>query len=99
MIIDVEFDPEDVTIEEAIVSMWYVDEGETVDENDVLVELVAEGETIEVRSPSAGTIVELRVEEDETVKAGDPLCVLDTENVMDYAADEDEEEDEDEDAL
>ncbi len=96
MVIDVEFDPRDTAIEEATVSSWFVDEGEAVEEGDLLVEMVTDDDSIEVRAPAEGTILELRVEEDEIVKVGDLLCLIDTADIMDYVADEDEEEDYDE---
>ena len=95
MILEIEFDCKDTAIEEAVVSTWFVEEGEIVDQGDALLELVADDESIEIRAPSSGTIVELRVDEDETIKVGDVVCLLDTADVWDYAQDEDEDEDED----
>ena len=90
MIIEVEFDTEDTSIEEAIVSNWFVEEGELVDEGDALVELATEDDTIEIKASCSGSILELRVEEDETIRVGDVLCMIDTDEAMDYATDEDD---------
>jgi len=92
MIIEIEFHTEDTSVEEAVVSNWFVEEGELVDEGDALVELATDEDVIEIKATSSGSILELRVEEDETIKVGDILCMIDTDEALDYAADEDEDE-------
>ena len=97
MIVEVELDLEDTSIDEATVSEVFVEEGEDVEEGDALVEVIADDNTFEVKSPGRGTVVEIHVEEEEVVKVGDELVVIETEEELDLGEDdEDEDEDEDE---
>ena len=96
MIVEIELDLEDTSIDEATVSEVFVEEGEDIEEGDALVEVIADDETFEVKSPGRGTVVEVRVEEEEVVKVGDELLVIETEEELDLGDEDDEDEDEDE---
>lgn len=97
MIVEVELELEDTSIDEAIVSEVFVEEGEDVEEGDALVEVIADDNTFEVKSPGRGSVVEVHVEEEEVVKVGDELVVIETEEELDLGEEDDEDEDEDED--
>jgi len=73
--------------DEARVAEWHFEEGERVEEGETLLEVVCELETVEVPSPCSGTLIERIVEEDEVVRVGEPVALVDS--------DEDEDEDED----
>lgn len=63
--------------DEAKVSFTYVDEGDDVAEGDDLIEMVTDKATFNVPSPKSGKIVKMLVSEDDTVKVGEPICVMD----------------------
>jgi len=64
--------------EEATVSFWYVEVDETVAEGDDLVEMVTDKASFNVPSPAAGKLVEITAVEDDTVKVGALLGVLES---------------------
>lgn len=65
-------DAEDV----ATVSFWLVSEGEKVRKGDDLVELTTDKAAFTVPSPKTGIMFEKLVDEEDDVRVGDPLCVL-----------------------
>jgi pyruvate dehydrogenase E2 component (dihydrolipoamide acetyltransferase) len=66
----------DDSIESAIIAIWLADEGDIVNEDDDLVEMTTDKATFTVPSPKTGLLKEKLVEEDEEVRVGDVLCVL-----------------------
>jgi pyruvate/2-oxoglutarate dehydrogenase complex dihydrolipoamide acyltransferase (E2) component len=60
----------------ARVSMWLADEGDIVNENDDLVEMVTDKAAFTVPSPKSGTLIEKLVDEEDEVKVGDVICIL-----------------------
>lgn len=60
----------------AMVVAWYFEEGDAVEEDAVLLELESEVETLEIHAPCSGVLVECTVEEDEIVRVGEPLAVI-----------------------
>jgi len=69
---------EDETGEEASVSFWFFDEGETVEIGDDLVEVISDMAAFNVPAPENGKIAEILVGEGDTVKTGDILCRIET---------------------
>jgi len=67
----------DVT--EADVSFWYYDEGEEVDEGEDLVEILTDKAAFNISAPASGTLAEVNAGEGETVKVGQVLGVIETE--------------------
>ncbi len=61
----------------AKVSFTYVDEGDSIDVDEDLIEMVTDKATFNVPCPKAGTVKKLLVSEDDVVKVGDPICILD----------------------
>lgn len=60
----------------AKVSFWYVDPGEAVAEGANLVQMLTDKATFDVPSPLAGTVKELRADEDQQVSVGDVICII-----------------------
>ena len=61
----------------ATVVEWHFEEGETVELGDILMEVSCEsGVVIEVPAPRAGTLIERIVEEDEIIRVGEPVAVM-----------------------
>jgi 2-oxoglutarate dehydrogenase E2 component (dihydrolipoamide succinyltransferase) len=61
---------------EAIVTRWLVTEGEVVAAHDPVVEIETDKVVVEVAAPEAGVIADIKIHQDEDVKAGDVLCSL-----------------------
>ena len=66
----------DDATETATVTLWLADEGDIVNEEDDLVEMTTDKAAFTVPSPKTGTLVEKLVEEDDEVKVGDVICIL-----------------------
>jgi len=64
---------------EAIVSFWYAEVGERVKEKDAVLEMRTDKATFDVPSPVSGTLVEVRARDDEKVKVGEVLGIIETE--------------------
>ena len=62
--------------EEATVSVFLVDVGDAVNSGVDLVEMITDKATFTVPSPATGKIVSIAVEEDDVVKVGDLLAVM-----------------------
>ena len=63
------------------VTMWYASPGVALDEGDDLIELVTDKASFVVPSPARGVLVEHCVHENDEVKVGQVLCVLETDEV------------------
>jgi 2-oxoglutarate dehydrogenase E2 component (dihydrolipoamide succinyltransferase) len=59
-----------------LVSLWLVDLGAEVIEGDRLLEVVAGSVTVDLPAPASGTLVEVLVDEDEPLRAGQLLAVV-----------------------
>src|SRR3990167_7550815 len=66
--------PESVT--DATVAKWYCKVGDTIERDQNLVDLETDKVMLEVPAPSAGVILELKVNEGDTVNAEQVLAVL-----------------------
>jgi len=73
---------------QARVAEWHFDEGDYVEEGEILCEVVGESESAEVEAPCSGTLLERVVEEDETLRIGEILAVIDCEEDDDGADEE-----------
>lgn len=63
-------------VDEATVSYWKVEEGDQVAEEDDLVELSTSKAVFSIPTPVAGTVEEILVQEGDTVKVGQVLCII-----------------------
>ena len=64
--------------DQATVSEWRFEEGDQVIEGDDLIEVATDDETIQVPAPVSGLLIEKLVEEDDLVRVGDPLAIIET---------------------
>jgi 2-oxoglutarate dehydrogenase E2 component (dihydrolipoamide succinyltransferase) len=69
---------------------WHFEEGETVERGDILMEVSCEAGVVEVPCPRSGVLVERIVEEDEIVRVGEPIALVE-------CSDEDEADEEEDD--
>ena len=60
------------------VAEWHFVEGEHVEEGEVLLEVLCELESVEVPSPCSGILIERIVEEDEIVRVGEPVALIES---------------------
>lgn len=61
---------------EAVVSFWYAEPGEKVEEAQSVLEMRTDKATFDVPSPVAGKLVEIRVRDEQKVKVGEVLGVI-----------------------
>ena len=95
MNIDVELlDLGDDAGEEAMISEWYVEEGDRVEQGQVIVEVISNDNTYDVRAPASGILIERIIEEEETARVGEVLAVIEICDETADAQDEEEEEEE-----
>ena len=64
------------TVTEGTILRWAKQVGDTIAEDEVLVEISTDKVDTEVPSPAAGTILEILVNEGDTVSVGTPLVVI-----------------------
>jgi pyruvate dehydrogenase E2 component (dihydrolipoamide acetyltransferase) len=60
----------------AKVSFTYFDEGDEVEEGEDLIEMVTDKATFNVPCPQTGAVRKMLVSEDDEVKVGDAICIL-----------------------
>jgi pyruvate/2-oxoglutarate dehydrogenase complex dihydrolipoamide acyltransferase (E2) component len=65
--------------DKAKISFWYCEIGEAVTKGQDLVEMVTDKATFNVPSPAAGKLIEIRAKQEDTVKVGQVMAVLETE--------------------
>lgn len=65
--------PDETDEEEAVVVDWFVSEGASVEEGTTLCTIQVEKVDIDVPAPTAGTLVEIAVDEDGVCAPGDVL--------------------------
>jgi pyruvate/2-oxoglutarate dehydrogenase complex dihydrolipoamide acyltransferase (E2) component len=61
------------------VSVWFADEGDPVFEGDRLVELLVGSVTFDVSAPADGRLAEQRAGDNEIVREGDIVAIVETE--------------------
>jgi pyruvate dehydrogenase E2 component (dihydrolipoamide acetyltransferase) len=64
--------------DECTVSFWHVEADEEIGQNEPLVEMATDKATFDVPSPLGGKVVEILVQEDDVVKVGDRIAVIET---------------------
>jgi 2-oxoglutarate dehydrogenase dihydrolipoamide succinyltransferase (E2 component) len=64
------------SVDEATISKWLVSEGDQVDEFDPLLEVNTDKVDSEIPSPTKGTVLEILIQEGETVQAGTILAYI-----------------------
>ncbi|HEU5112761.1 MAG TPA: dihydrolipoamide acetyltransferase family protein, partial [Acidimicrobiia bacterium] len=76
------------TVTEGTILRWAKQVGDTIAEDEVLVEISTDKVDTEVPSPAAGTILEILVNEGDTVSVGTPMVVIGAEGEGSPAAEE-----------
>jgi pyruvate dehydrogenase E2 component (dihydrolipoamide acetyltransferase) len=76
------------TVTEGTILRWAKQVGDTIAEDEVLVEISTDKVDTEVPSPAAGTILEILVNEGDTVSVGTPLVVIGAEGEEAASAEE-----------
>ena len=77
MIHEVRYVADTADYHNAVIDVWYVDEGDEVEESDEIVDIETEDESVvTVQSPTTGTVKEIFVEEGEMVEPGDLLAIM-----------------------
>src|SRR5881396_1590517 len=66
------------TVVEGTITKWLKKEGETVERDEPLFEISTDKVDTEVPSPLAGTLVQIKVPEGETVSVGTELAMIET---------------------
>src|SRR6201995_2950138 len=64
------------SVTEGTVTRWLKSEGEHVDADEPLLEVSTDKVDTEVPSPAAGTLLSIKVQEDETVEIGVELALI-----------------------
>lgn len=65
------------SVDKVSVSEWLAKVGEHLDEGADLLEITTDKAAFCVPSPEAGTLLELKVQEGDSIRVGEILCVLD----------------------
>jgi 2-oxoglutarate dehydrogenase E2 component (dihydrolipoamide succinyltransferase) len=65
---------------EATVSFFYPEVGDHVDKDDELVEMLTDKAAFNVPAPVSGTLVEIVARDNDVVKVGQTLAVIETED-------------------
>jgi len=75
------------SVTEGTVTRWLKQVGESVEVDEPLLEVSTDKVDTEIPSPVAGTLLEIRVEEDETVEVGAELAIVGSSDEAGSAAD------------
>ncbi len=78
------------SVTEGTVTRWLKQVGDTVKVDEPLLEVSTDKVDTEIPSPVAGTLLEIKAEEDETVEVGAELCVIGDEGEGGGSADSDD---------
>ncbi|HXF58185.1 MAG TPA: biotin/lipoyl-containing protein, partial [Actinomycetota bacterium] len=80
------------TVVEGTITKWLKNEGETVQRDEPLFEISTDKVDTEVPSPVSGRLVEIKVQEGETVAVGTELAVIETDGAAPARAEQAKEE-------
>ena len=82
------------SVTEGTITRWLKSVGDEVEVDEPLVEVSTDKVDTEIPSPLAGTLLEIKAEEDETVEVGAELCMIgDASDAPDDSDDSDDSED------
>lgn len=62
---------------EAVLTTWYVDDGDHVDIGDTIADIMMEKSQIEIEAPASG-IIRLRAAPEQPLRKGDTIAVIET---------------------
>src|ERR1700710_2441297 len=78
------------SVTEGTITRWLKAVGDTLEVDEPLLEVSTDKVDTEIPSPVAGTLLEIKAEEDETVEVGTELCVIGDEGEGGGSSDSDE---------
>jgi pyruvate/2-oxoglutarate dehydrogenase complex dihydrolipoamide acyltransferase (E2) component len=64
--------------QEIVVSLWLVRAGSEVSLGDRLIEVLADGVTVDLPAPASGVVIEMLVAEDEPIRVGQTLGIIES---------------------
>lgn len=74
------------SLQEGTITKWLKKEGDVVERDEMILEISTDKVDTEVPAPSAGILVKILVNEQETVEVGTPIAVIDTDMNASVAA-------------
>ena len=85
------------SVTEGTITTWLKEVGDTVEVDEPLLEVSTDKVDTEIPSPVAGTIIEIKADEDDTIEVGEVIAIIGDEDEAgsasnDSSADKDEEE-------
>ncbi|MDY5840218.1 MAG: biotin/lipoyl-containing protein, partial [Corynebacterium camporealensis] len=84
------------SVTEGTISQWLKSVGDTVEVDEALLEVSTDKVDTEIPSPVAGTILEIKAEEDDTIEVGEVIAIIgDEDESADDSDDDDDEKEED----
>ncbi|MEX3516287.1 2-oxoglutarate dehydrogenase, E2 component, dihydrolipoamide succinyltransferase [Corynebacterium camporealensis] len=84
------------SVTEGTISQWLKSVGDTVEVDEALLEVSTDKVDTEIPSPVAGTILEIKAEEDDTIEVGEVIAIIgDEDESADNSDDDDDEKEED----
>ena len=63
-------------VEEAVVSLWHIKEGDSIKEGEDIVEMATDKAVFNVPSKASGVLKKIVVQEGDTVKVGGVLAII-----------------------
>ncbi|MER0105159.1 biotin/lipoyl-containing protein, partial [Corynebacterium sp. KPL2895] len=85
------------SVTEGTITQWLKSVGDTVEVDEPLLEVSTDKVDTEIPSPVAGTILEIKAEEDDTIEVGEVIAVIGDEDEADSSSSSDDSDDSDSD--
>ncbi|MEQ9999229.1 biotin/lipoyl-containing protein, partial [Corynebacterium sp. KPL4015] len=85
------------SVTEGTITQWLKSVGDTVEVDEPLLEVSTDKVDTEIPSPVAGTILEIKAEEDDTIEVGEVIAVIGDEDEADSSSSSDDSDDSDDD--
>nr|WP_241535798.1 biotin/lipoyl-containing protein [Indiicoccus explosivorum] len=63
-------------VDESLIVLWYVSEGDTVEKGDALVEIQTEKAVSVIEAEESGTVIEINVKRGESAKVGTVIAKI-----------------------
>ena len=85
------------SVTEGTITQWLKSVGDTVEVDEPLLEVSTDKVDTEIPSPVAGTILEIKAEEDDTIEVGEVIALIGDEDEADSSSSSDDSDDSDDD--
>ena len=83
------------SVTEGTITQWLKSVGDTVEVDEPLLEVSTDKVDTEIPSPVAGTILEIKAEEDDTIEVGEVIALIGDEDEADSSSDDSDDSDDD----